>query len=66
MTLWIKVSRDEYELPLVVADSLDELAEICGVNKYSIIQMMSRAKHQKYLKWTCYRKAEVDDEVSEM
>lgn len=30
--IWMLVTRDEYELPLVVADSAKELARLIGVN----------------------------------
>lgn len=32
MVVWMEVTRDEYELPVAVADSADELAKICGVS----------------------------------
>lgn len=63
-TLYLKVTNDEYELPVAVADSLEELADMCGVKKESIIQMLSRVKHQKYLKWSCYRKVEIEEDES--
>ena len=62
MILWIKVTNDEYELPVAVADSLEELAQMCGIKKESIIQMLSRVKHHKYLKWSCYRRVEIEED----
>ena len=47
-TLWMKVDLYHDEIPLAVADSLDELAQMCGVKKQSIIQTMSRAKRLKH------------------
>ena len=34
--VYMKVTRDEYELPVAVADTVVELAKICGVKVNSI------------------------------
>ena len=56
MNIWMRVSRDKYQLPEVVADSIEELAEKCNVLVSSIRVMMSRAKHgrapERYIKVT--------------
>lgn len=36
MTVYMRVSRDKYELPVAVSDSLIELANMCGVNYRTI------------------------------
>lgn len=62
--IWLKVSNDEYELPLAVADSAVELAELVGTTATTIYSSMSHVKHQdgqnyrgKYkYHWTPYRK----------
>lgn len=36
MRIWMKVTLDEYELPLAVASSAAELARICGVTKNAV------------------------------
>lgn len=36
--LYLKVSSDPYELPLAVADSIGELAQLCGVSRHTIIR----------------------------
>ena len=46
MNVWIKVSNDKYELPIAVADTAEELAEICGVNVNNIHSSRSHAKHR--------------------
>lgn len=50
----MSVSKDKYELPLVVADSVEELAELCGVKVRSIREYMSHSKKNgrrcKYIK----------------
>lgn len=43
--LWLEVTRDEYELPIYVADSAGELAKFAGVkNATSIISAIGKAK----------------------
>lgn len=34
--LWMEVETDEYELPLVVADTAKELAEKCNTTKHNV------------------------------
>lgn len=36
MTVWMKVTDDKYELPLIIADTCSELACKCGVQEGSI------------------------------
>ena len=52
---WLLVEADEYELPLVVADSARELAEKCGTTKHNVETFVSkkssgRNRGTKYLK----------------
>lgn len=53
MTIWMSVSRDKYEYPIHMAESIEELAELCGVKVNSIRSYMSHAKrtgtHCKYV-----------------
>lgn len=58
--LWMAVSRDKYELPLAVADSIEELAELCGVKVTSIRSYICHAK--KYGTRCKYVVVEVEDE----
>ena len=64
MTLWMEVSRDKYEHPIVIADSPQELAEKCGVKVHSIHSYMSHCRktnaHCKYVK------VEVEDECQDL
>lgn len=54
--LWMEVSRDEYELPLAVADSALELAKVLGLkDENSVISSVSRAKRGGY--WCKYKRA---------
>ena len=36
MDIWMKVSADEYEFPLQIADTQRELAKLCGVRRDTI------------------------------
>ena len=58
MKLYMMVTKDRYELPLCVADSLDELAVMVDSTKNSIASAISHAK-QKGRKCK-YVKVEVD------
>ena len=44
MVIWMKVSRDKYELPLAVAESQKELAIICGVKRESISRQICQSR----------------------
>ena len=47
--IWMKVTKDKYQLPLAVADSASELARICGTTPNSIVSTFSH-----------YRKGRID------
>ena len=40
--IWMEVTPDEYEFPVRMADSAEELARICGVSYYTIVSSVSR------------------------
>lgn len=54
MTLWMEVTQDEYELPVAVADSRRELAELrhttIAAISCAIYQAKSRKKRSRYVK----------------
>ena len=60
MTLWLKVSEDEYELPEIVCDSCEALAWKCGVKAKSLRGMISKFENGKRSKCK-YRKVVVED-----
>ena len=39
--LYLYVTRDDYELPLIVADSAEELAQILGTTKNTVLSCIS-------------------------
>lgn len=57
--LFLKVTKDKYELPLVVADSARELAGILGISQDRIYSAISHAKTRGG--WSCYKIVEIDE-----
>jgi len=62
MKLYLKVTRDKYELPVAVADTQAELARMCGVSPSSIASALCLMRQGVY-KRPIYREVEVDDEL---
>ena len=59
--LWLEVTRDKYELPVAVADSIKELARIVGVSRDNI--KSSASKHRRGLvKRSRFVSVEIEDE----
>ena len=57
--LWMKVTSDEYELPVAVADTAKELAKIVGTTENTI---NSRISHAKADGCRCqYKRVEVEE-----
>lgn len=56
MILWLKVTKDEYQLPLAVADTAAELARMTGVKPDSLYSMRSHGVKE-------YIKVEVEDDI---
>lgn len=52
--LWLEVTKDEYELPVAVADSAAELSEVLGLDADSVMSSYSRAKRKGC--WCKYKK----------
>ena len=40
--LWLAVTPDQYELPLAVADTAEQLAEMFGLTRGSVINLVSK------------------------
>ena len=53
-TVWMRVSNDIYELPEVVAGTVQELAYLCGVKRTSIYSSICHynkdERRQRYVK----------------
>ena len=61
MKLYLKVTKDKYELPLAVADSPRELAKMIGVSPDTIFSALSHVKAGQVRNST-YKIVEVEDE----
>lgn len=60
MMIWMKVTDDKYELPLVVANSAGELAKLTGQKRSSICSAITHANKRG---GRCrYVRVKVDDE----
>lgn len=59
MTLWMEVTMDDLELPLVIASSAEELARKIGKHRKNIYSAISHARARGYR--SRYVKVEVED-----
>lgn len=57
--IWMKLSRDKYEFPIEMADSIEELAAKCGIKVSTIRETICRYKNAG--RRPKYIKVEVDD-----
>lgn len=55
MKIWMKVSKDKYELPEAFADTAVELAELCGTTANTIYTQCSKFKAGviDWCPWVC-------------
>ena len=60
MILYMKVTRDEYELPLAVADSVEELSRMTGSTEGSIWSTLSHQKTGR-IKSGSFKRIEIGD-----
>lgn len=45
MTLYMMVTNDKYELPLIVSKSVDDIARFAGVSKKTIYSAIFKVEH---------------------
>ena len=63
MDIWMQVSADKYEFPLLIAESQKELAMLCGVQRATIASAIGKAKRKGH---KCqYVKVEIEEEQDE-
>lgn len=62
MTLYLRVTNDEYELPMAVADSPSELAIMLGLKRQTLWSIFSRIRKGEY-RYKIYQIVEIDEEV---
>lgn len=60
MDIWMKVTPDEYEFPLQIADTQKELAMTCGIQRHTISSAMYKAKKKGHK--CCYVRVEIEDD----
>lgn len=61
MIIWMEVTKDEYELPIFIADNLDELAKKSGTSSNCISSTISHF-NKGTLKKSKFKKVVIDDE----
>lgn len=59
--IWMEITKDKYELPVAVADTCEELADMCGVSPYTVRNSWRRYAKGK-LKKTKYIMVNVTDQ----
>lgn len=59
-TLWVKVTRDKYELIEAIGDTAEELAKLCGTTRQNIYSSICHAKRKGYK--SPYRKIVMESE----
>jgi len=64
MVVYIEVTKDKYELPVVVADSVNELARLCDTSVNNIYSRISHEEAGRYK--SKYKKVYIDDEEEEI
>lgn len=60
MFVYMKVTKDKYELPVAIADTALELAEICGTTRTNILSAIINAK--KRGQNSVYKKVEIEED----
>jgi len=62
--LWMKVTFDEYQFPIEIADSVHELARLTGAKVQNIRCCVSKLEHGKSKRshWVRVRMEEEEDE----
>lgn len=61
MTIWMEVTQDEYELPVLIALSASELARKAGTSRTNVSSSACKNKHGR-CKQTRFLKVEIDDD----
>lgn len=61
-SVYMMITKDEFELPLAIAESAEELARIVGVTKNAVCSGASRNAHRGV--WSRFRRVTIpnDDE----
>lgn len=65
MYVWLLVTKDKYELPLMVTDTAEEMAERLGIGVGTIETTISKAKHG-ILKHSRFAKVRIDEDFDDV
>jgi hypothetical protein len=57
----MKISKDKYELPIAVADTAQQLADMCGTSVHCILSIVSKTK-KGVIKKPSYIKVEIEED----
>ena len=60
--LWLAVTADQYELPIAVADSIPQLAQMLGMHKGTLYKTYSLHQRGILKEWAKYKIVKVEDE----
>ena len=60
MVVYMEVTKDEYELPVAIADSPEQLAKICGTTSGTMRSFISHEKAGR--KKSKYKRVEIEDD----
>lgn len=60
-TIWLRVTADDIELPLAVADSAAELARMCGCSQNNIYSTISQ-KNLGKIKHGQFKRVEIEED----
>lgn len=61
MKIFMKVTKDEFELPIAIADSQAELARMLGMPKAAVNSNYSKIRSGK-VKVSTFKEVEIDDD----
>lgn len=64
MNIYMRVTSDEIELPVAVADSVGELAKMLNVKRSSLVSIFSKVRNGSN-RFKCYKIVEIDEEEEE-
>lgn len=63
MKVYMRVTDDEYELPVAIADTQTELARMLGVNANTVISALSKVRRTGSK--SVYKEVQIDDEMDQ-
>lgn len=62
--IWMEVTQDKYELPVAIADTAKELAEIVGTTTNNIVSQCSHYRKGR-LKSSRFRMIEIEEAMND-